>query len=536
MTLPTAVRIVIAAESAYLLALLAYTTLSRIGFPYELEWLEGWTVQSVRRVLEGQSLFVKPSVEWVPYTYTPLYTYAAAALAKVIGAGFLAPRIVSLLATAGCLAFTFGLVRRETRSAVCGLAAAAFLAGTYPLSGAWFDIGRVDNLFLFFLLAALFAVRSGSSTLHLALGGVLMALAYFSKQTALLPLAAVAVYGLFELRGWKRIVLPAVSGALIGSATLLFNHLTEGWYFFYTYTVQSLHGLGQLHLLTGFWTGDLGWPVVPAALLGLIYLGRSFLRPERPSSFVFYGTLAVAMVGAAWISRLHGGGWLNVLQPAHAILALLFGLGLATTPALRARFAWPAGALYVLPVAQLGLLAYDPAGHIPTADDVKDGEAFVAGLRALEGDVYTPMHGELGTLAGKREFAHDGYLLTILQSMHGSVIGPLVGDFHQALASRRFSAIVLDYEDYRFMNLVREHYRYTSELPGSFRPRRGPKSVPQKLYLRRDGAADAGRLRGRLSSSSPDISRPSARPSRMRANAASPLSAKEVVSAADPTE
>lgn len=200
MTLPFAVRIVIAAESAYLLALLAYTTLSRVGFPYELEWLEGWTVQSVRRVLAGQSLFVKPSVEWVPYTYTPLYTYTAAALARVIGPGFLAPRLVSLAATAGCLAFTCALVRRETRSVWCGLAAAAFLAGTYPLSGAWFDIGRVDNLFLFFLLAGLFVARSGSSVAHLAGGGALMALAYFSKQTALLPLAAVAVYGLFELR------------------------------------------------------------------------------------------------------------------------------------------------------------------------------------------------------------------------------------------------------------------------------------------------------------------------------------------------
>jgi hypothetical protein len=363
-----------------------------------------------------------------------------------------------------------------------------------------------------------------------------MALAYFSKQTALLPLAAVSLYTLVELAGWRRVVLPAVAGGLIAAGTLVLSLLTGGWYFFYTYTVQSLHGLGQLHLLTEFWTGDLGWRMVPAALLGLLFMGVSLREPARPSPFVFYGTLTVAMIGAAWISRLHGGGWLNVLQPAHAILALLFGLGVAAIAGLQARWGWPMAALYVLPVAQLALLHYRPVAHIPTAQDVADGDAFVARLSAVEGDVYTPMHGHLGTLAGKREFAHDGYVLTILQSMHGPVIGPLVGEFHQAIAARRFAAIVLDYEDYRFMNLVREHYRYHSDLPGSFRPRRGPKSAPQKLYLRKDGAGDAGRARGRLSSSSPDISRPSARPWRMRANAAMPPRANAVVSAGEPTE
>src|SRR5439155_27192958 len=137
--LETVARVLLGAACAYLLVLLAYTTLSRIRFPYELEWLEGWTVESVRRVLAGKSLFVAPSVEWIPYPYTPLYTYSSAALASLIGVGFLAPRLVSLASAVGCLGLTFLLVRRETGSAFCGLAGAGFLAGTYPLSGAWFD-------------------------------------------------------------------------------------------------------------------------------------------------------------------------------------------------------------------------------------------------------------------------------------------------------------------------------------------------------------------------------------------------------------
>ncbi|PYQ21413.1 MAG: hypothetical protein DMF81_15475 [Acidobacteria bacterium] len=301
--LETVARVLLGAACAYLLVLLAYTTLSRIRFPYELEWLEGWTVESVRRVLAGKSLFVAPSVEWIPYPYTPLYTYSSAALASLIGVGFLAPRLVSLASAVGCLGLTFLLVRRETGSAFCGLAGAGFLAGTYPLS-----IGRVDNLFLFFLLAAFLLVRSGDSIRHSALAGVMMGLAYLTKQTALLPLASLTLYVMFEQSGWRRFALPAVSGTIIAGTTLFFSLLTGGWYFFYTVRVPNGHGLGQEAMLAGFWRDDIGWTLAPAVAMGLVHLSRA-LRDAwggRASGFVFYSTLTVGMLGASWISRLHG--------------------------------------------------------------------------------------------------------------------------------------------------------------------------------------------------------------------------------------
>jgi hypothetical protein len=326
--LETAARVLVGIASACFVVLLGYTTLSRIGFPYELEWLEGCTVDSARRILEGQGLFVAPSVDWIPYPYTPLYTYAAAAVARLVGIGFLAPRLVSLLCSAGSLVLAALLVRRETGSLLDGLAASGFLAATYPLCGAWFDIGRVDNMFLFFLLGAFLLVRSGASVGRDAAAGVLMGLAYLSKQTALLPLAALTLYGLFVLEGRRRFVLPAVSAAIIAGTTLLFNVLTDGWYFFYTVKVPNGHGLGVESMLLGFWRDDVGWTLAPVLLLGALYLAGALrdAAAGRPGGFIFYSTLAVSMLGAAWISRIHGGGWLNVLQPAHAILAILFGL------------------------------------------------------------------------------------------------------------------------------------------------------------------------------------------------------------------
>jgi hypothetical protein len=102
------------------------------------------------------------------------------------------------------------------------------------------------------------------------------------------------------------------------------------------------------------------------------------------------------------------------------------------------------------------------------------------------------MHGHLPTLAGKRVFAHDGYLLTTLQSGIPSVIESLVPEFQQALDRGRFSAVVIDYEDYRFMEVLRQRYRYAGSLPGSFRPRAGPRGASQRLYLLRGSAPGEG--------------------------------------------
>jgi len=131
----------------------------------------------------------------------------------------------------------------------------------------------------------------------------------------------------------------------------------------------------------------------------------------------------------------------------------------------------------------------DPTPHIPTTQDVANGDAFVEALRNVEGEVYTPMHGYIPTLAGKTAFAHDGYLLTILRAGDPVVNGALIAEFRDAFATRRFAAVVIDHEDYRFMDLVREHYRPAGQLPPSFRPRIRPLGVPQQLYISKGSRA-----------------------------------------------
>ena len=46
-------------------------------FPFELESVEGHCLQQVGRVLDGQPLYVAPSLDFVPLIYMPLYFYLA---------------------------------------------------------------------------------------------------------------------------------------------------------------------------------------------------------------------------------------------------------------------------------------------------------------------------------------------------------------------------------------------------------------------------------------------------------------------------
>ena len=133
--------------------------LARLGYPFPLEVLESNSLVEVHRILAGQPLYAAPTVSYVPDGYPPLYFAVSAAAASVLGQSYLALRLVSLVSSLACFAIVARLVQRETASAAAGLAAAGLLAATYFATGTWFDVARVDSLFLALSVAGLYAAR-----------------------------------------------------------------------------------------------------------------------------------------------------------------------------------------------------------------------------------------------------------------------------------------------------------------------------------------------------------------------------------------
>src|SRR5580704_2068 len=170
----------LAAIGAYL-----FVALSRLDYPFSVDSLEGNSLVEVHRILAGQSLYPAPSAGYVPDGYTPLYFYVAAAAARVLGVSYLPLRLVSLLSSLACFALLARLVQRETGSIAAGTGAAGVFAATYFATDTWFDVGRVDSLFLALSLAGLYAARRMGGRGGAITAGVLLAAAALTKQTGL---------------------------------------------------------------------------------------------------------------------------------------------------------------------------------------------------------------------------------------------------------------------------------------------------------------------------------------------------------------
>jgi hypothetical protein len=182
-SVPRAARL--AAALAGLVAIVAYLViaLSRLTYPFTVEWLESNSLVEVHRILAGQAVYAAPTAGYVPDGYPPLYFAVSAAAASVLGVSYLPLRLVSLVSSLVCFALLGRLVQRETGSVAAGTGAAGMFAAVYFATDTWFDVGRVDSLFLALSLGGLYAARWMRRTRGAIAAGALLAAAALTKQT-----------------------------------------------------------------------------------------------------------------------------------------------------------------------------------------------------------------------------------------------------------------------------------------------------------------------------------------------------------------
>lgn len=447
-------RLVDLAAAGFILLLVA-VALARLRYPYELQWLEGAVLGHIDRVRAGVPVYTQPTLDWVPFLYPPLYYYLSAAVSLLTGPGFVAPRLLSLAATGTSLLLLARMVLEETGEPRDALLAAGLFAATYPLSGFWFDLGRVDALFVALLLAGIWRLRRARGPAGALAAGMVLALAALAKQTALLVAAPLLAYLL--LREPRRaLVAGAGLGGTVLAAVLLLQQQSRGWFTFYVFEVPGspYHLAGQLDLASAaaFVTTDLLDPLPIICWLVLILLWRR-ARGHGTGGEPTYLVAGVVMIGVGWLFRTHRDADLNDLMPAYAALALLVGLA---QPTLRhwiaalppATAAGARLALAVLLLLQFLALSYNPRHLVPTAADRAAGDEIVALLRALPGEVYVPYHDYLAVRAGKRQRAHALPLGDVVRSRIEPHRTHLIEQGRAAVEEQQFAAILLDDRQY----------------------------------------------------------------------------------------
>ncbi len=398
--------------------------------------MEGGVLNHAARIGDGTGIYVAPSLDFIPFLYTPLYPGLLATLEPVFGLSYQTGRAISILAILGVIVLGFvalvGRVdRRQRRAAWVGAALAAGLfAATYAWVDGWFDLVRGDMLCVTMAVGGLTALHAWARSesgwrgqARIAVAAAILALSFFCKQTGVFYVAAGGAALL--VLNWRRLpVFVGVAGFIgLGGAWLL-NRTSGGWFWTYAFKVHQTHHCNPDRFDDAF--GQIFWhfPAMTAVLaVGVLVVALAWItrRARPPSSgpflfwlWVFAVSVVLGAVGIAtqWSHR-------NAYIPAMVTGAIAAGAALpALAGALTAlgkerrgavwRHLPPAAALAAAGAlaVQLVLAWWSPKKYIPTAADRAAGDRLIEMIRNIDGDVFIPYHPWYGHLAGKRVFTH----------------------------------------------------------------------------------------------------------------------------------
>jgi hypothetical protein len=313
-----------------------------------------------------------------------------------------------------------------------------------------------------------------------------------TKQSALLVAAPLMVGVAATCRGWLRAVFPAVTAGLVALAAAAMHALTNGWFTYYVFELPRQHPLNHA-MWVDFWVHDLLAAMSVAVLTTIVYL-VTLGGERRFRDLFFHACLLAGLVGASWSARLHTGGWLNSLIPAHAALSLYLALGVTTVlsrwRSTSASAAVPLLACGVCAAQMLGL-AYAPARELPSQDDAAAGRSLVRVMERIEGPVYLTNHGYLPAMAGKRTHAQGMAVADVLRSEDVRLRGALLDEILTAIREQRFAAVIVSERglvEGWIMPELERHYRHRGDVfvePDVFWPVTGHTMRPAGVYLPR---------------------------------------------------
>jgi len=445
-------QVLAALAAGYYVVLFIYISVSRLAFPIAIDWVEGAALTQVNHLLAGHGMYVEPSATYTALIYPPLYFYVSAALAKLLGIGFLPLRVTSLLSTCGCMLVIFLITKRATTSTLYAWLSVGLFAATYGSVQSWFDYARVDMLFLLFCLLGLYFLNASLAE-NPIIAAVFFSLAFFTKQSAIFIIAPVAL--LYSLRHRKQALIFVALIAIIGIlGVLLLNHLTGGWYGYYIFTLPANHILYTHFSYVISLVASMLGPIPLALAIGLIPLVIEAKGSLEDPHYRFFLAVTVATLVVSVISALSPLSTSNAFIPAYAVTAILLGIGLqrtATRIALlpqpeNTRTALAAGLLFLC-ILQFALLHYPASKYLPNSMDWKRANALIKYIEQTPGNILVPTHNYLSMYTNRQPFYHD---VTIweLNGIIGSRPLPAWAKIRQEITSlvqsKKISAIYLE--------------------------------------------------------------------------------------------
>jgi len=480
--------ILILLGAIFFFTIVLYTTLRRINYPFTLEWMEGGSLIQVVRILNGLPIYAEPSIDYVPYIYTPFYFYVSAFFVKVWGLGFLPLRIVSFLSNLGIAFIVAYLTFNQTKKYYWAIFTCGLYFSLFSITGFWFDLARVDMLAFFFLLLGI-VLQTSEKRSRLILSGITFTCAIYTKQTFIIPIIILLIYYiLFKRKNIIQIALPT----LISSIVLLiaFERSSQDWFSFYVFSQSTSHSLN-------IWENILSKsfqilkPVVAMLLLTMFYFWDTFKNPGKDQKMGIFNLFMLAgLFIYSLLSKLNPGGYENVLLPFYTGLVITSGLGISIV------FEKIWERKMTAPIVQLGITCllilqfqqsnFSPLRQIPTENDKAAGDTLVNIIQSVPGDVFLSSASYLNLFAGKPTNAHWIAIMEFLGEFgdEGSETGKkLILDLQENIDAKKYDLIILDARPSAYQLSIPEDYSNFFSLDDHvFYPVTGSTTRPSLFY------------------------------------------------------
>lgn len=462
----------------------------RLTYPLDVEWMEGGMLVHAQRLATGQGIYVKPSLDFIPFLYTPLYPAILAALSFVFPLGYVLGRLVSIIAFTGALAMLVVCAAGEARglgrrglAVLVALGGAAATAASFQFTGGFFDIVRADSLLLLLESVALWLALRGGGWKTALLAGVTIALGFFAKQTASIIGVGLGL-GLL-IANWRRgLVYGAAAAVTLAAGLALLVKTSDGWFWTYIFKLHQSHAFRMDAAFQGALPDTLkfAWPIFAIMLLATLTLALA-RRLERRDVILW----AVALAGEAAAIIGFGTQWAyaNAFIPAVFFPALAAAV-LSVRALVRAFESQRIGATAVAVLVVLGLgwqnwrTPRPDQNSVPSVAERARAELFLSELRTLRGELFIPFHTYYGALVGKRPYVHRMGIRDV-----EAALGRPEG-LDQALANQHFGALVIDWKALpgEFPSLDRYHLVHQfREGVDAVRTFSGAQTSPFNLYL-----------------------------------------------------
>ena len=312
-----------------ILLILCYFPLKRsiaaLGYPYQLDYAEGFLAVESDMISRGESMY--PSIEEYPYlvgNYPPVYPLLSVPFFLIFGPSLFWGRLICFVSVAGIAFLSGWIVYHKTKMIIPAFLAPLLFLNTYALHE-WIAYSRVDLPAIFFSVAGIAVLSSGTNKKHRYAALALFLLSVYTKQIQIFAPASACLYLIVRNRKQGLMFTAQFIGLTLG-IFLFLTLITGGRYFHHTVTYNAnKYDFWQLrrwveHIFRFYFMYLATALIIFASYIIMNMKTRTAEKKFRPELFSIYALAGIVSVPA--IGKI--GAASNYLLEFHISLGIAF--------------------------------------------------------------------------------------------------------------------------------------------------------------------------------------------------------------------